>query len=148
MILLASSLGWVYGCFFCCTCMGLLTQLQSPGNSTGSVCSKMDSLTCLVISAWPQVLDRLVYFYMIVEVFRKRKSRNCKVFWHTAQKPKKKKKKEEASATFYRQSRFARPDSMTRKNRLDLLKGRIVDPYFKGYVYRVGRITIAILTNR
>ena len=37
----------------------------------------MDSLTCLVISAWPQVLDRLVYFYMIVEVFQKRKSRNC-----------------------------------------------------------------------
>ena len=57
--------------------MGLLMQLQSPGNSTGSVCYKMDSLTCLVISAWPQVLDRLVYFYMIVEVFQKRKSRNC-----------------------------------------------------------------------
>ena len=110
----------------------------------------MDSLTCLVISAWPQVLDRLVYFYMIVEVFQKRKSRNCtaKSFdtqlrnhTHTHTHTHK------ASATFYRQSRFARPDSVNR-NRLYLLKGRIVDPYFKGCVYSVGRITIAIVTNK
>lgn len=50
------SAGW----FFCCSCLRLLIQLQSSGNSSEAGCLNMGSLMCLVTSAWPHVSRKLV----------------------------------------------------------------------------------------